>query len=75
MKDYNVMIDRKNFFDQPTKNDLKSCDNIRKIATDADPKTIKQMNFTGNLSRAEGAIRLFIIEEANKQNSYGFILF
>ena len=27
------MIDRRNFFDQPIKNDLKTYDNIRKIAT------------------------------------------
>ena len=27
------MIDRKNFFDQPIKNDKRTCDNIRKIAT------------------------------------------
>ena len=33
MKDYNVMIDGRNFFDQPIKNDLKTSDNIRKIST------------------------------------------
>ena len=33
MKDYNVMIDGRNFFDQTIKNDLKTYDNIRKIAT------------------------------------------
>ena len=32
-KDCNVMIDRISFFDQPRKNDLKTYDNIRKIAT------------------------------------------
>ena len=32
MKDYNVMIDEK-FFDQPVKNDPRTYDNIRKIAT------------------------------------------
>ena len=32
IKDYNVMMDGKNFFDQPIKNDLKTCGNIRKIA-------------------------------------------
>ena len=31
--DYNVMIDWRNFFDQPIKSDLKSYDKIRKIAT------------------------------------------
>ena len=33
IKDYNVMIDGRNFFDQPIKNDLKTYDNITKIAT------------------------------------------
>ena len=33
MKDYNVMIDGKNFFDQPVNSDLKTQENIRKIAT------------------------------------------
>ena len=33
VKDYNVMIDE-SFFDQPIKSDLKTYDNIRKIATD-----------------------------------------
>ena len=33
-KDYNVMIDGRNLFDQPIKNDLKTYDNIRKIAAD-----------------------------------------
>ena len=31
IKDYNVMIDRKNFFDQPVKNDKVTYENIRKI--------------------------------------------
>ena len=31
IKDYNVMIDGKNFFDQPVKNDKVTYDNIRKI--------------------------------------------
>ena len=33
IKDCNVMIDGRHFFDQPMKNDLKTYDNIRKIAT------------------------------------------
>ena len=33
MKDYNVMIDGRNFFNQPVKNNLLTYDNIRKIAT------------------------------------------
>ena len=31
LKDYNVMIDGKNFFDQPVTNDKVTCENIRKI--------------------------------------------
>ena len=33
IKDCNVMVDGRNLFDQPIKNDLKTYDNIRKIAT------------------------------------------
>ena len=33
IKDYNVMIDEKNFFDQPVKNNKVTYENIRKIAT------------------------------------------
>ena len=33
IKDYNIMIDGKNLFDQPIKNDEITYDNIRKIAT------------------------------------------
>ena len=33
IKDYDVMFNGRNFFDQPIKNDLKTYDNIRKIAT------------------------------------------
>ena len=32
MKDCNVVIDGRNLFDQPVKNNLKTYDNIRKIA-------------------------------------------
>ena len=31
IKDYNVMIDEKNFFDQPVKNDKVTYENIRKV--------------------------------------------
>ena len=34
IKDYNVMIDGKNVFDQPINNSFKTHENIRKIATD-----------------------------------------
>ena len=33
IKDYNITIDGRNFFNKPIKNDLKTYDNIRKIAT------------------------------------------
>ena len=33
IKDYNIMIDGKNFFDQPVKNDKVTYKNIRKVAT------------------------------------------
>ena len=32
IKDYNIMVNGRNFFDKPIKNDLKTYDNIRKIA-------------------------------------------
>ena len=35
---------------------------------DADPKAIQQTNFTGNLSRAEGATMFFIIEVGKETN-------
>ena len=33
IKDYIVMIDAKNFFEQPVKSDLRTYDNIQKIST------------------------------------------
>ena len=100
IKDYNVMIDGKNFFDQPVKNDKVTYENIRKNATgqgddyttgclldyiyfknyykmiavslskqqvlDANPKTIKQINFATNLDRAGNTRPYFIIEEAKE---------
>ena len=36
----------------------------------ADPKAIQQINFTGNLDRAEGATMFFIIEEAKETVLY-----
>ena len=33
IKDYNIMINGENFFDQPRKNNKVTCDNIRKIVT------------------------------------------
>ena len=118
IKDYYVMIDGRNVFDQPIKNDLRTYDNTRNIATgqgddyttgclldypyfkkiykliaidlskqqklDADPKAIQQINFTGNLDKAERATMFFIIEEAKETvldfskeelKYYDFILF
>ena len=34
IKDYNVMIERRNYFGQPVKSDIKTYENIRKFATD-----------------------------------------
>ena len=34
IKDYNIMIDEKNFFDEPVKSSIRIYDDIRKIATD-----------------------------------------
>ena len=33
IKDFNVVIDGRNFFDQPVSNNLRTYDNIRKVAT------------------------------------------
>ena len=38
---------------------------------DADPKTIQQINFTGNLTRAEGA-RMYFITEDTKETALDF---
>ena len=40
MKDYNAVIDEKNFFDQPINNNLKTYESIRKSATSRDDYTI-----------------------------------
>ena len=45
----------------------------QKSKLDADPKAIQQINFTGNLGRAEGATMFFIIEEQLKY--YDFVSF
>ena len=38
MKDYNVMIDGQNFFDQPVKNNLRTNDNVQNL------RYVKEMN-------------------------------
>ena len=100
MKDYNVLIDGKNLFDLPVKNDQKTYDNIIKNATYqgdeyaidyllhymyfqsyyktiaihlsqqkalvADPKTIQQINLTGNPDRAGNTTTFSNIEEGKE---------
>ena len=80
IKDYNIVINGENFFDQPIKNNKITYDNIRKIATaqgddyttskqqalDADPRAIQQINFTANLDRARNTRVYFILEEAKE---------
>ena len=47
IKHYNVITDGKNFFDQPTENDFKTYNNIRKIANGQgnDYTTVSLLNF------------------------------
>ena len=100
IKDYNVMINGENFFDQPIKNNKVTYKTIRKNTTgqrddyttgclldypyvndtykmiakdlskqqtlDADPRAIKQINFTANLDRAGNSRIYFILEEAKE---------
>ena len=108
-KDYDFMIDGRNFSDQPIKNGLRTYDNIRKTVTvqgddnftgrfqnypyfknyykiiatdlskqqnlDADPKAIKQMNFTGNLSRAEKMRQCFsLLKKQKKQEQLSIMI-
>ena len=40
--------------------------NCNRFKLDADPKTIQQINFSGNLHISEGSTMFFIIEEANE---------
>ena len=40
--------------------------NCNRFKLDADPKTIHQINFSGNLDISEGSTMFFIIEEANE---------
>ena len=105
VKDYNVMIDGRNFFDQPINSMSKTYENIRKIATgkgddyttgclldypyfkdnykmiaidlskqqvlDADPRKIKQINFTAKLDR-DGNTTMFFIIEQEKETFFEF---
>ena len=100
LKDYNIMINGENVFDQPIKNNKVTYENIKKIATgqgddyttgclldysyfadtykkiavdlskqqvlDADPRAIRQINFTAHLDRAGNTRVYFILEEAKE---------
>ena len=48
IKDYNVMIDGKNLFDQPVNRMIKTCENIRKITTSQgdDYTTSRLLNYS-----------------------------
>ena len=99
-KPYYLLIDGKNFFDQPVRNNFLTYDSTQKIAAgqgddyttdclldynyfkdyykriaidlskqkafDADPKSIQQINFNGNLDRGAGTAMFFIIKEAKE---------
>ena len=81
------MIDGKNFFDQPVKNNKITNENIRKITTGReddyttgcllgyayfrDIKAIQQINFTANLDRPGNTGTFFIFEEA-KETAFDF---
>ena len=105
IKNYNVMINGENFFDQPIKDNKVTYENIRKIATgrgddytngclldypyfrdsykmiaidlskqqalDADPRAIRQINFTANLNRA-GDTRVYFTLEGSKETKLDF---
>ena len=83
-KDYNVKIDDRNFSDQSINNNIKTYEDVRKIATknyvmiamdlskqqdvDADPRAIQQINFTANLDRA-GNTQCFSLLKKQKKLS------
>ena len=101
IKDYNVIIDGGNLFDQSVKNDWRTYDNIRKIVIgqgddyttrslldypyfkkyykvptidlskqqklDVDPKSIQQINSTGNLDRASNTQMFSIFEKVKEK--------
>ena len=45
---------------------MTATDLSKQQAHDTDPKVIQQINFTGNLDRAESATIFFLIEEAKE---------
>ena len=78
IKDYTILINGENFFDQPIKNNKVTYENIKDyskmIAIDlskqqalhADPRAIQQINFTANLDRAGNTKVCFILEEGKE---------
>ena len=58
-----------NYFSKHYK--MKLMDLSKKKPLDADPKVIKQMNFIGNLDRAESATMFFIIKKP-KESTFSF---
>ena len=60
MKSYNIMIDGILYYK------LIAIDLSKQQKLDADPKAMQQINFIGNLDRAEGVTMFFIIEEAKE---------
>ena len=45
---------------------LTAIDLSKQQKLDVDPKAIQEINFTGNLDKAEGATMFFIVEEAKE---------
>ena len=79
IRNYNVMINGENFFDQPVKDNKVAYEYIRKIAVgQGDDYTTgclldyqyfkdSKINFTSNLDRAGNTRIYFILEEAKKK--------
>ena len=53
-----------NYFDDYYK--MIAIDLSKQQALDADPKTVQQINFTGNIGRAAGTTMFFIIKESKE---------
>ena len=61
IKNYNVIINGKNFYDQPIDSNIKQYKEIRKLMTwqgedyelDADPKAIQHIEFVGQLKNED----------------------
>ena len=74
IKNYNIEIDGKNFYDQPINDSIKQYDEIRKISTaqgddyttgcllalDADSRAIQQIIFNGKIKAREANTRVII---------------